>query len=430
MKVKDLLHTLSAVVNQSWISSQTSFILDSASEWTRIRTNRADLGLREQQQIWLKSLPNGLKAAPPPTPPPPKNLQFSLSLSATITNLEKFRVAIDEHLDKTKVSIVLKNGAVLIGKASCTFLNLVSIFEKNIENNLLTHSSNSLGCKPDGAGMIGWGDRVDRRLQTEIAGEEDDSNRRQDNLLEVAIALTLSQQSLQSYLKSSKQKLTFKPVDISKLQKFSERAETTNEYGIRYLFGTTGTKSKKLRGIGEPKRQIQSAKWLWSCKDLDDDLKAASVSPGERIASSKHWMRGQGTLLEESSQNSNLRRNKGKYEMTDEYEEEGGGGSIGQCDRWCRWAGFGGDRGYLRLSTAQSKFSPIHKGMDRVNGKRKDESGDWCTTVKRPYGQIYFLGLWRSWPRTPLRMGMMEEAQQLLCSSKRQSQALGVGWQA
>ncbi|KAI8447588.1 hypothetical protein BY996DRAFT_6420846 [Phakopsora pachyrhizi] len=119
-----------------------------------------------------------------------------------------------------------------------------------------------------------------------------------------------------SYLKSSKQKLTFKQVNISKLQKFSKQAETTNGDGIRYLFGTAGTKSKKLRGIEEPKRQIQS------CKDLDDDLKAASVSPGERIASSKHWKRGQGTLLEEPSQNSKLRRNKGKHEMTDEYEEE------------------------------------------------------------------------------------------------------------
>ncbi|CAH7686970.1 hypothetical protein PPACK8108_LOCUS21685 [Phakopsora pachyrhizi] len=147
-------------------------------------------------------------------------------------NLEQFRVASDEHLDKTKVSIVLKSGAVLIWKASCTFLNLVSIFEKNIENNLLFSPQEII------SGMIGWGDR------------------------------------------------------------------TTNEDGIRYLFGTTGTKSKKLRGIEEPKRQIQS------------------VSPGERIASSKHWMRGQGTLLEEPSQNSNLRRNKGKYEMTDEYEEE------------------------------------------------------------------------------------------------------------
>ncbi|CAH7675047.1 hypothetical protein PPACK8108_LOCUS10004 [Phakopsora pachyrhizi] len=27
-------------------------------------------------------------------------------------------------------------------------------------------------------------------------------------------------------------------------------------------------------------------------------------------------------------------------------------GSIGQCDRWCRWASFGGDQRYLRLSTA------------------------------------------------------------------------------
>ncbi|CAH7683216.1 hypothetical protein PPACK8108_LOCUS16620 [Phakopsora pachyrhizi] len=39
-------------------------------------------------------------------------------------------------------------------------------------------------------------------------------------------------------------------------------------------------------------------------------------------------------------------------------------------------------------------------------------------------------GLWRSWPRTPLRMGVMEEAQQLLCSSKVQSKTLGFGWQA
>ncbi|CAH7670871.1 hypothetical protein PPACK8108_LOCUS5615 [Phakopsora pachyrhizi] len=122
-----------------------------------------------------------------------------------------------------------------------------------------------------------------------------------------------------------------KQVDISKLQKFSEAAEITNEDGIGYLFGTTGTTSKKLRGIEEPKRQIQrlsndvlveSVKLLWRCKDLDDDLKAAIVSPGERITSSKHWIRGQGTLLEESSQNSNLRRNKEKYEMTDKYEEK------------------------------------------------------------------------------------------------------------
>ncbi|KAI8448476.1 hypothetical protein BY996DRAFT_6584107 [Phakopsora pachyrhizi] len=49
---------------------------------------------------------------------------------------------------------------------------------------------------------------------------------------------------------------------------------------------------------------------------------------------------------------------------------------------------------------------------------------------KTPLWADLFLGLRRSWPRTPLRMGMMEEAQQLLCSSKRQSQALGVGWQA
>ncbi|KAI8445842.1 hypothetical protein BY996DRAFT_6566089, partial [Phakopsora pachyrhizi] len=37
--------------------------------------------------------------------------------------------------------------------------------------------------------------------------------------------------------------------------------------------------------------------------------------------------------------------------------------------------------------------------------------------------------LWRSWPGHHMRMGVMEEAQQLLCSSKRQSKALGVGWQ-
>ncbi|KAI8445211.1 hypothetical protein BY996DRAFT_6620302 [Phakopsora pachyrhizi] len=231
--------------------------------------------------------------APPPTPPPPKNLQFSLPPSATIT-------------------IELIGGSELL---------VVNKYDKgfSVKDN-----------------------------QEEIAGEEDDSNRRQDNLLEVAIALTLSQQSLQSYLKSSKQKLTFKRVNISKLQKFSERAETTNEDGIRYLFGTTGTKSKKLRGIDEPKRQIQSVKWLWSYKDLDDDLKAAN-----------------GTLLEEPSQNSNLRRNKGKYEMTDDQEDRVDG-SIGQCDRWC---------------------GQVLEGMDRVNGKRENEelklaqSEDWSSTV-------------------------------------------------
>ncbi|KAI8444964.1 exosome complex exonuclease rrp4 [Phakopsora pachyrhizi] len=58
---------------------------------------------------------------------------------------------------------------------------------------------------------------------------------------------------------------------------------------------------------------------------IDDDLEATIVSPGERIASSKHWMRGHGTLLEEINQSSNSRRSEDEDEMMDVYEEDGDG---------------------------------------------------------------------------------------------------------
>ncbi|CAH7682739.1 hypothetical protein PPACK8108_LOCUS15811 [Phakopsora pachyrhizi] len=54
---------------------------------------------------------------------------------------------------------------------------------------------------------------------------------------------------------------------------------------------------------------------------------------------------------------------------------------------------------------------------------------DWSATVNASRGKFLFR-LMEGMARTPLRMGMMEEAQQLLCSSKGQSKALGVGWQA
>ncbi|CAH7669219.1 hypothetical protein PPACK8108_LOCUS3805, partial [Phakopsora pachyrhizi] len=92
------------------------------------------------------------------------------------------------------------------------------------------------------------------------------------------------------------------------------------------------------------------------------------------------------------------------------------------------WMSFGGDRRYERLSTEQDKvFYTTHGGYGY--GRRRLEVRI-CVGSMPIWADLFFFGLWRSWPRTPLRMGMMEEAQQLLFSSKRQSQALGVGWQA
>ncbi|KAI8444424.1 hypothetical protein BY996DRAFT_6550809, partial [Phakopsora pachyrhizi] len=56
-------------------------------------------------------------------------------------------------------------------------------------------------------------------------------------------------------------------------------------------------------------------------------------------------------------------------------------------------------------------------------------SGDWSATVDAHMGQTYILGLMEGMARIPLRMGMMEGAQQLLCSSRRQSETLGVATQ-
>ncbi|CAH7667954.1 hypothetical protein PPACK8108_LOCUS2398, partial [Phakopsora pachyrhizi] len=79
----------------------------------------------------------------------------------------------------------------------------------------------------------------------------------------------------------------------------------------------------------------------------------------------------------------------------------------------------------LRMVRTKRLDNPIYKdhhfpNNGRVNGKRRVLCADECWHSQRTgHG-----------PGHHLRMGVMEEAQQLLCSSKGQSKALGFGWQA
>ncbi|KAI8450711.1 hypothetical protein BY996DRAFT_8688946 [Phakopsora pachyrhizi] len=81
-------------------------------------------------------------------------------------------------------------------------------------------------------------------------------------------------------------------------------------------------------------------------------------------------------------------------------------------------------------------FRPIHGGCGygrrRLEVRSRAQLGAVCCAQLLGRGPRMKVGTVRGlvMARTPLRMGMMEEAQQLLCSSKGQSKALGVGWQA
>ncbi|KAI8456598.1 hypothetical protein BY996DRAFT_6471600 [Phakopsora pachyrhizi] len=72
------------------------------------------------------------------------------------------------------------------------------------------------------------------------------------------------------------------------------------------------------------------------------------------------------------------------------------------------------------------------KDMTMTKGGRKRSAGtvlaqseDWSATVNASRGQISFGAYGGHGPGHHMRMGVMEEAQQLLCSSKGQSKALG-----
>ncbi|KAI8447484.1 hypothetical protein BY996DRAFT_6602927 [Phakopsora pachyrhizi] len=112
----------------------------------------------------------------------------------------------------------------------------------------------------------------------------------------------------------------------------------------------------------------------------------------------------------------------------------------------------GGDGSSLRIRSNQRRESKLARS-ERILEEGKPDGGigqgyrrpdqmvgdearaqlvlcaDWSATVNASRGKFLFR-LMEGMARTPLRMGMMEEAQQLLCSSKGQSKALGVGWQA